>query len=527
MSVRGPIIAEGALEEVDPSDVLLALGRAARTGVLSLNSPSGRGEIHLLDGRITRVRRFEHNETLGAYLVRMGVVPPALLRIERPGETLDEGMMRTQVMDVEAVEGMVLEQVLATAARVLAWRKGTFVFALTQPQWPLPRFAHDVAITLRAPMDSEGLVQQTQLRRDRLVRDAMAARDMPPSLRPRTTQNDLLVVDDDPMFLTACANLLREGGVAFTALSSARSAIDRLPELVGHQDRIMLVDLMMPRASGRGLLGGLEILRRASALGVAGQLVLMMDGNHDDASAIAQALGVRSFARRPRRDKDELAMLLNPLIERVGGKPIAITTFDLGRTLAEDDSLEWKAGEQKQDDPMDTLRTLLTELHQPTFDEGIPLLILRFASHFFLRAALFRLDPHAQEFVGMGGFGVATDDPGRKVRAIRIPLRADTYFSRAVEEGHGIRLPHAHNEWNARLHAALGGTPPVDVFAAPLFSQRGLEGVLYADMQGQERSFPDVALLEIFLQQAAAALERLELVRTIARLAGPSAQAHA
>jgi GAF domain-containing protein len=56
------------------------------------------------------------------------------------------------------------------------------------------------------------------------------------------------------------------------------------------------------------------------------------------------------------------------------------------------------------------------------------------------------------------------------------------------------------------------------VYTAPLISPRGIEAVLYADNATDQRVFPDVHLLEIFLQQSAAALERANLARELKRL---------
>jgi GAF domain-containing protein len=71
------------------------------------------------------------------------------------------------------------------------------------------------------------------------------------------------------------------------------------------------------------------------------------------------------------------------------------------------------------------------------------------------------------------------------------------------------------SEWNARFLRLMGGHHPPEVYAAPLISPRGLEAVLYADTGAEPRPFPDIALFEIFLQQAAAALERATLAREL------------
>ena len=119
----------------------------------------------------------------------------------------------------------------------------------------------------------------------------------------------------------------------------------------------------------------------------------------------------------------------------------------------------------------------------------------------------------------MGGYGLSAEDPGRTIHAIKIPVSADTVFTRAMHEKCGVRQPFYESEWNLRLTDALGGPRPREVYTAPLMSARGLEAVLYADNAGSAQAFPDIALLEIFLQQAGVAIERSSLVREVERLA--------
>jgi hypothetical protein len=520
------VLVDGLLDDVDPTEVVFVLGRARRSGMLSLAGPAGRGEITFDAGAVVRVRLFEHTETVAALLVRMSLAPSTLLHASRPDETLDQALARVTPASMERIEALMVDQLLATASRMLTWRKGTFSFVEAATGRSLSRFLNDVAITITHPLSADAVVREAKSRRERRGRDPLAshvAQQAPsPSLRPRVEPADLFILDNDPLFLAACGSLLRDAGVAATMLSSARAGVERLPELVSHPNRIMLVNLTMPRSNGRGLLGGLEVLRRAAATGVAHQLVLMSDHPHDDAMAIAQVLGVGGQANKPHgRDNDSLGALLNPWLLRLGRPALPLLSFDLGKELSTEQGLAWRESAASTERPLDTLRSLLHELNQPTFDEGIPLLILRFVSHFFQRGALFKLFASTQELVGLGAFGVAGDDPGRTIRTVRIPTNADGYFAQALAQRTSLQVSHFSSEWNSRLLQALGGPEPINVFVAPLYSQRGLEGMLYADQLGEQREFPDVTMLEIFLQQAAMALERMELQRAYDKLSTP------
>ena len=208
--------------------------------------------------------------------------------------------------------------------------------------------------------------------------------------------------------------------------------------------------------------------------------------------------------------------------------PLTVRGYDLARELARelgDAAEDWHAEARPPDEGarnLETLKALLGELNDPAFEEEIPLLILRFASAFFVRGALFSVDHDAQELVGLGGFGVGGDDPGRLVRSIRIPISADTVFVRAIHERSGVRQTFWDSEWNTKLSQALGGPRPREVYCATLISPRGVEALIYADNAAEPRPFPDIALLEIFLQQSAAAIERSTLARQVKRLLSPA-----
>jgi hypothetical protein len=270
-------------------------------------------------------------------------------------------------------------------------------------------------------------------------------------------------------------------------------------------------------------------LRAAHRGGFANKVFLACDDAHDDAAAVAASHGAAGVLLKP-SSKETLEAFMNPLLGKLERAPLAAAGFDLAKELlsdmetgGDDWRAEWKTEGRARilDDgqkSLETLKALLGELNEPSFDEEIPLLILRFASAFFVRGALFSVDKASDELVGLGGFGVGGSDPGRLVRSIRVPLQADTVFSRAISERCGVRQPLWDSEWNTALLSTLGGPRPREVYTAPLCSPKGIEAVLYADNATEPRPFPDIALLEIFLQQSAAAMERATLARQLKTL---------
>jgi CheY-like chemotaxis protein len=529
----------GHLDDVDLDEVLRVIALSRRSGLLDVDGVDARAELHFVAGRLVRARLHDSGETVGALLVRLGVLLATDLTPQSGSDTLEELIKRAELTRNDPhllvrVDDVIAEQLNDAVGRVLQFRQGSFSFRVTHDDAAPLRYGGDTAFTLPSGIDAEELARDAKRRRTERKNDPLASHGAPaggwPTLgRPsnRSTGKEVVVVDDDPAFLANIERSLGESGVPVETFASARITIDKLGALFADGLRALVVDLVMPHSNGRGILGGLEVLRAAKKIGHADRVFLAFDDVHDDAAAFAASLGAAGVLMKP-PDREGLPPFLNPVLQRLDRPPLVAAGFDLARELHDEmkaASAEWKGDEWKTegrsrnlDDgnkSLETLKALLGELNEPSFDEEIPLLILRFASAFFVRGALFSVDRAKGELVGLGGFGGGSNDPGRLVRSIRVPLHADTVFTRAIAERCGVRQPLWDSEWNTQLLSTLGGPRPREAYTAPLMSPKGIEAVLYADNATEPRPFPDIALLEIFLQQAAAAMERAMLSRQL------------
>lgn len=540
-----PRVLSGNLEDLDLDEIVRVVSLSRRSGILSVDSVEGKAELTFAGGRLVRARAFDATETLEQLLVRLGLFEADELRAPdgtaAGAETLDQLIERVAQERGERgllvrVDDVLREQLQALALRVMLFGSGSFLFRVTDDDPDLRRYPRDTALALPAGTDTEELAREAKQRRGEQRADPLARLGTPAPLRRPLAAGEapeLFLVDDDPTFLRNAERVASEQGVGVAALGGARQAIDRFFALgAGEAPSYMIVDLVMPRSSGKGILGGLEVVRRAAELELAPRVFLALEEGHPDAERLAWSLGVAGVVHKstppvapPNGEEPPLSAYLNPALERLRRPPLASATYDLSRALREelgDVSGEWRADGGRMLDEnirnLETLKALLGELNDPSFHEEIPLLLLRFASSFFVRGALFSIDASANELVGLGAFGLSVPDPGRLVRSIRVPLNADTVFSRALHERAGVRQPFFESEWNVRMANALGGPRPREVYTAPLISPRGLEAVIYADNAADARQFPDIQLFEIFLQQSAAALERANLKAQLKRL---------
>lgn len=519
----------GHLEDLDLDEVIRVVALSRRSGVLTLDSAEGDAELTFSAGRLVAARRHGTSDTVSDVLVRAGVLSAGDVAVlSDEAESLDDLLRRVAderpaEADVAARAESVLEQSLrALAADVFAYRTGSFAFRVSESEGVPTRYLGDTGLTITRGIDAEELARDAKRRRQGRKRDVPGGL----GARPRGAVGEepwveLLVVDDDEEFRARIDRQASAAGLGVRVVEHTRAAIEQLKELSGASRRLMVVDLVMPRQNGRGILGGLEVLRAAHDEGCADHVFLAVDRAHDDAAALAKELGCAGVLMKPPSSNGSLptfAPFLNPVLERLGRPTLIDEPIDLVEQLRTELG-EWIEGwsEGQGALPLDAgkdlrgFKALLGELNSPSFEEEIPLLVLRFASAFFARGAIFHVHAEQGSIAGVGAYGITSSDTGRTIHGIRLPLEADTVFTRCIREAQGVQQPFYDSEWNNRLVTALGGPRPREVYTAPIVSSRGLEAVLYADNALDNKPFPDLALLEIFLMQTGAAMERWNL----------------
>lgn len=518
---------EGHLEDVDLLEVVKVIGLGRRSGVLTVSAPHATGEVLFAYGRVVRLQMSTNTDSVGQLLQGAGVLGAHDL-VAAGSQTLDDVLRLAQQRRpaesglISRAEATLRERVEEALEELLTYEEGSFAFRVTDSVNAPERYPRDTSLVLPGGLDPDGVLRSVKKRRSSRSKLPQPSRMRSAEGAPEDAAPRLLVVDDDPRFLGATQSEATHAGLDVSALDGARAGLEALRQMNGETPQTsMIVDLVMPRANGRGLLGGLQVCREAAERGVADRVFLALDEEHSDARRLAEQLGLQGVLLKP-RSGEGFSAFLNPVLQRLGKEPIVDAPVDLVGELRLElgaDAGEWNAEpDLRLDDSsqaLTVLKSLLGQINNPVYEDEIQLLLLRFAAAFFARGALFGVHKPTGNLVGLGGYGLPGEDPGRTIHAIKIPMSADSVFTRAISEKSGVRQPFYESEWNLRLITTLGGPRPREVYTAPLMSPRGLEAVLYADNAGSHRPFPDVALLEIFVQQAGVAIERSSLVRRV------------
>ncbi len=148
------------------------------------------------------------------------------------------------------------------------------------------------------------------------------------------------------------------------------------------------------------------------------------------------------------------------------------------------------------------LKQLINELSNPNDIGEVSATILRLASQYVDRGALFVL--RNGEFVGLGGFGVTGggEEMSGRVKRIRIARNIPSILADVASTGAPHRGKMRKTPANVDLVEHLGGALPSEVVALPIAHADRTIGILYGDNAENHGPIDNVTGLEIFLTQA-------------------------
>jgi CheY-like chemotaxis protein len=340
-------------------------------------------------------------------------------------------------------------------------------------------------------------------------------------------QHSFLVVDDDPLTVEQIVMLLQKRRAAVRAFTSGPqflAAIDQADPAT----TTLVIDLIMPRRDGSGVLGGLELLDEVRQKHPDFAVLVISDHPSNEAEESIRRFGVPALLPKPTRGEvaeglaaAAMGELVDALISLTGQKGAPVTRdrqlFNIGlelyREMGEASGLTLQ--QSRQSPGLHLLRGMLEELNNPSLGGGIILLILRFASELMNRAVIFLVKE--KEIVGLGQFGIEL--PGEsadvKVRNTRIPTREESLFREALTTMAPVRLAPAERTWDNYLINQFGGQRPQEIFLGPLISEGRVVAILYGDNLPEQKPVGDTEALEIFLSQAGLAMEKALLERRL------------
>lgn len=545
----------GNLEDLGLGDILQIVSLSRKSGVLALHSRGREGQIVFRQGQVVRVSSSSLREHLGDVLMRRGLIDLDTLRralvIQKSRKNpvlLGTILSESFCIPKEAIEDVVKAQIQQMVTSFFGWTEGSFSFELGTPEDQLSTHFNPLQFMLEHGLNPQWLAMEGSRRYDeKLHRGESMDEDDPDSQLPGHGPLDgcsevsdqivkaialpLLLVDDDAATRQVLQERLQRQGFAVEVAGNAEEFFQKF-SLMREQGEVPLVllDLVMPRSDGGGVLGGLNLLRRLRAAQSKVDVLVMSDYPSADAAADLRQLGIVQVLTKPR--KAELASgqggsAIDGLVQAVVERVAQSASFSRagGGTVNLGEELLHEMGEGRNNgvvavgdetQGLTRLKGMLQELNNPSLGGGIVLLVLRFASEFMHRGVVFRVQEDGA-LVGLGQFGLTTegDNADARIRAMKIRPGAGSLLAQALTALAPIRGSLTRSAADRDLKDRLGGGEPGEVFLGPLVSEGKAVALVYGDNLSAAQPLGNTEPLEIFLSQAGVAMEKALLERRL------------
>jgi ActR/RegA family two-component response regulator len=486
----------GSLEDLSFPDILQVVHLSRQSGTLILSDHEGERRVRFRHGLVCDATLGAGKPLLDELLIARGLVAPAALepartRASETGESLAAALVSLGALSQETLDRVVRDELRELVRSFVLLQEGEFRFEVDETAPP--------------PEESVGLEPEAILGG---LPQAAPPR-WPEGASTQGVPRQVLIVSERSFLTLALREELERVGFEVMACESAPRGEAAGRELAARGTLFFLVcDLVLPDATKTGWGGGVELVR--SLRGVVPDLLAVMIGEirHASAAVLAQSAGATGYLALPdlaQTPFDEVGIRVRDFCVQLG------STLCLSDQLAQ---IDWSAGGRtvRVADPLQLLRGLIGELQAAPAGD-VSLLVLRLASEYFERAALFAVaDGRA---ICRGAFGKPVDE---RMRGATFPLEAGSILKAAVDRGEAAVGPVPDDAGNGALRARLGPPEPNSAAVLPVHGGREVFGILYGDNAVSGEPFDDLRPLEIFLAQAGLTLQNALLRRRIATL---------
>lgn len=319
----------GKLEELGLDDILQIIALSHGTGILTLKSQGREAVLQVRDGLVVRATSTGFQQSLGELMVQKGVIDAgtvrdALVIQQNEGfrERIGQIIHTRYQLDLQVIEQIVREQMANVVMTLFAWHEGSYDFATCDHIETVDAaYLDPVQLMLEQggsveQLSAEGARLQQQFGREVVEAPPAQPVEAPAQAVCIPALYALVVVDDDAATVQAIAEQLKSDQWEVFPLVRSEEALITIDAL--HRDgrrSMALIDLIMPRMDGTGVLGGLELLKLLRQNFQQLPVILMTDFRHDEAEREAAEFGCGCL-QKPRRgnvDSEEFTVFISRL----------------------------------------------------------------------------------------------------------------------------------------------------------------------------------------------------------------------
>lgn len=323
----------GNLEELGLGEILPIIGLSKKTGVLFLNSQGKDGSVFFRSGRVAQAISSEYHQSPADFLLEKGVLDAGVLQqsrvLQRDGgfrESLGSILVHRCGVKPDLFDNALREYIEHIVFSLFSWKSGAFRFDSVDSldtnsvtRFEVLQFVPDQClIPQMLALDGSRFLAGKPL--------SAAAGDVNSGSDAVTGESDgvvlpalnqVVIVDDDAPTLRVLTERFTETGHEVFALADSREAVQAVEALCRSGVKpAVLIDMIMPRIDGSGLLGGIELLELLYKNNDRLQLIIMSDYHFADAEKLVHDRGI-PFVVKPKRAEIHVRSCMDTFIEQI------------------------------------------------------------------------------------------------------------------------------------------------------------------------------------------------------------------
>jgi CheY-like chemotaxis protein len=544
----------GNVKDLSLENMLQVIGVSGQSGILRIQHDRQRAEIVFRHGKIVSARADLEKDLSCDWLVRRGLLDRTrleqvldLVRTAQPVDTVAGVLVKRFGMNPKAIAAEAKKEFARAVRELLFWTTGTFSFASSTLEdvaghvytpyvlllaegiavKDVKQVPNGLADTPEASSVAAGPGREERAAGEkeaviRIVPYGMSTSETaPPVIAASPVRSTIFLVDDDPRIGRELADGLSARGWEVKVFVRGRDLLDELTQAKQSGLKpFLLLDLVMPRLNGEGILGGLELLRTVRARHQDLAIRVFSDYYCAETEREVQSLGARKLLVKPHRSRiagdDDGAMA-----DFIGQIVFALPTpgkesdrsAETARAGSEDSGFDGSEGPCVKDGDqvlrqLYLLKTLTTELRAHDLGEQVWLLLLRFAAEVFDRAAIFSVADDRLRGFGQFGFEGFGGLQGGRLREKLFSSNGTDLFETVLWMRQPLTKRLASQDWNRVFGDWPGGPPALEIFLGPVVCDNKVVAILYGDNFFGGRPVCQTAALEVFLAETGLVMEK-------------------
>ncbi len=555
----------GSLEDLALGDILQILSLSRRSGILYLTRKAEEGKIVFIDGQIISAAASTSPNDILSLLKEKGLVDDK--HAEELSGRIDAGggsdakavILASNLLGTDIVEDAVQSYMNTVIFGFFGWTEGNFDFEITENLKEVyrPQRESYLAVPLNPQYVAiEGARKSDEKRRGQGLEEEPKDE----FISQIREMEEFIIVDQSADSQTFLKESLESRGFRTSVIADLKALYEYLDSIKDSPRYPMIVaDLTIPKTSGEGMLGGMELLSWLSARAFKVPVVMLSSINNEEVLKEAHLNGVYAYLKKPKKfsrtspDIDAFMEILEKVTtlfrqyqeagftfksgirevkaktDASGPAPAPADEEDTGyrfvQDITEELTKEFKdevellpetTGQRADTSPgLLTLKSMIDELMNPNFSGEVTLLIMRFASELLNRGILFLVAKNKIKGLGQFGLEAFFENPNIVVKKMEIDVDEKSIIGKVLKYKVPLKESPEQTDGNRKFIKQIGGEWPVESYVVPLLTANRVAAIFYGDNVPFKKKIADMTTFEIFMSQASVIMEKAYLERII------------